>query len=440
MSDSKSDRGATRDLRVTSLKPGIYPQIDVQKKNQNRNTLLEENDNGPPPALRDSLRNTPEIYGTNSPQLPFRGQSNVANTQLPIHTSNKVQPGRDEVQMNRNLREKKIGGVWQLRRKIGNGSFGEIYLAVNIHTGEQVAAKLETTRSKHPQLLYESRLIQHLVGAEGIPRLFFEGHSEEFNANIMIMQLLGPSLEDLFNVCGRKFSLKTILLMADQILKRVEFLHTMSFIHRDIKPDNFLIGLQPDERNIIFMIDFGLAKRYRDPRTFQHVPYKERKNLTGTARYASINAHLGYEQSRRDDLEGVAYVLFYFLHDGSLPWQGIKADSKQDKYKRIMECKLGTSIDALCRGHHSAFSQYLTYCRSLRFDDRPDYEYLRKLFRMVMREKGYESDGVFDWSPIIDKKGIECCYGSSLTEIKDTPNVERQKKPIYSGVQKDRSR
>lgn len=167
-------------------------------------------------------------------------------------------------------------------------------------------------------------------------------------------------------------------------------------IHRDIKPDNFLMGFGQFSR-YVFMIDFGLAKRYRSPRSGRHIPYREDKSLTGTARYASINAHLGIEQSRRDDLESLGFVLMYFLR-GTLPWQGLKAKTKKEKYDKITEKKISTSIDSLCRGYPEEFATYMNYCRSLRFDDKPDYNYLRRLFRSLFRKNGFRFDYVYDWT------------------------------------------
>ena len=185
-------------------------------------------------------------------------------------------------------------------------------------------------------------------------------------------------------------------MLADQLLGRLEYVHTKSFIHRDVKPDNFLIGLGK-RQSVIHIIDFGLAKKYRDPRSHQHIPYRENKNLTGTARYASINTHIGIEQSRRDDLESLGYVLMYFIR-GSLPCQGLKANTKKQKYERIMDRKMSTSTEQLCKGYATEFRSYFEYCRSLRFEDRPDYAYLKRLFKELFYRKGFQYDNMFDWT------------------------------------------
>ncbi|XP_009800529.1 uncharacterized protein LOC107807697 [Nicotiana tabacum] len=287
-----------------------------------------------------------------------------------------------------------VGGKFKLGRKIGSGSFGELYLGVNIQNGEEVAIKLESVKTKHPQLHYESKIYMLLSGGTGIPNLKWFGVEGEYN--VMVIDLLGPSLEDLFNYCNRKLSLKTVLMLADQLINRVEYMHSRGFLHRDIKPDNFLMGLGR-KANQVYAIDFGLAKKYRDLQTHKHIPYRENKNLTGTARYASVNTHLGVEQSRRDDLESLGYVLMYFLR-GSLPWQGLKAGTKKQKYDKISEKKMLTPIEVLCKSYPSEFISYFHYCRSLRFEDKPDYSYLKRLFRDLFIREGYQFDYVFDWT------------------------------------------
>ncbi|KAK9501498.1 hypothetical protein O3M35_012213 [Rhynocoris fuscipes] len=295
-----------------------------------------------------------------------------------------------------------VAGRYRLVRKIGSGSFGDIYLGINVSNGEEVAVKLEPTRARHPQLLYESKLYKVLQGGIGIPHIRWYGQEKEFN--VLVLDLLGPSLEDLFNFCSRRFTIKTVLMLADQMIGRIEYMHSRSFIHRDIKPDNFLMGIGR-HCNKLFLIDFGLAKKFRDNRTRTHITYREDKNLTGTARYASINAHLGIEQSRRDDMESLGYVMMYF-NRGSLPWQGLKAATKKQKYEKISEKKMSTPVEVLCKGFPAEFAMYLNYCRGLRFEEGPDYMYLRQLFRILFRTLNHQYDYTFDWTMLKQKAAL----------------------------------
>lgn len=295
--------------------------------------------------------------------------------------------------------ELRVGGQFRLGRKIGSGSFGDIYIGINVSTGDEVAIKLESIKCRHPQLLYEAKLYKNFAGGAGIPKVHWYGVEGDYN--VMVIDLLGPSLEDLFSFCSRKFSLKTVLMLADQMINRVEYVHAKNIIHRDIKPDNFLIGLGRNSSQV-HIIDFGLAKKYRDSKTQQHIAYREGKALTGTARYVSVNTHLGIEQSRRDDLESIGYVLMYF-NRGSLPWQGLKANAKRAKYEKIMEKKMSTPIEVLCKHFPNEFVTYLNYCRSLRFEDRPDYTYLRRLLKDLLFRENYQYDFVFDWTMLNDQ-------------------------------------
>jgi len=290
--------------------------------------------------------------------------------------------------------ELRVGGKFRLGRKIGSGSFGDVYLGMNVQNGEEVAIKLESCKSRCPQLLYECKLHSVLAGGVGVPDVHWSGVEGDYS--VMVMDLLGPSLQDLFAYCDYKFNVKTVLMLADQMISRIEFMHAKSLIHRDIKPDNFTIGLGR-KANQVHVIDFGLAKRFRDHQTQLHIPKKEDKRLVGTARFASTNTHLGIEQSRRDDLESIGYVLIYFLR-GRLPWQGVEARGRKEKNQKIKDIKLQTPVEKLCTGVPNEFATYLTYCQSLGFEERPDYAYLRRLLKDLFIREAYANDFVFEWT------------------------------------------
>ena len=316
-----------------------------------------------------------------------------------------------------NKKEKKIyandkfilNGVYRIIKMVGCGAFGEIHLAYDVNMKALRAIKFEMANHKNPQLKHEYSVLEQLnkhdsqpnniVGSDtftGVPKVYYFDRLEH-KYNFMVMEFLGPSLGDLFQLKERNFGMETVLMLTIQILTRIEYIHEKGFLHRDIKPENFVIGLN-DKSNLVYLIDYGLSKRYKDKNSGQHIPYRENKQLVGTVRYASINAHLGIEQSRRDDLEGIGYVLVYF-YLGRLPWQN-KTDKGKPLTQKITEKKLTTPPELLCKKMPREFSYYFHYCKNLKFEDRPDYNSLKGMFAELLSSRmkiNNIKELVYDW-------------------------------------------
>ena len=245
------------------------------------------------------------------------------------------------------------------------------------------------------------------------------------------MELLGKSLEDIFQQQEKKFSIKTVCMIGIQMIDRLEFIHNKNIIHRDIKPDNFVVGLN-NKSHIIYILDFGLSKKYRSSRTHQHIKFTINRKLTGTARYASINALKGSEQSRRDDLEAIGYVLMYFLR-GSLPWQGLHVHKGEDRYKKILAKKSSTTAKELCKGFPQEFAEYIEYTRKLEFEADPDYIYLRNLLVSALEKQNTKFDFWYDWVKekpnIVDQIAVERYINNNTNislEIKGDDKKEKE--------------
>ena len=298
-----------------------------------------------------------------------------------------------------------IFGKYKLTKIIGSGSFGFVYKGINIIDKKGVAVKVEKKDMGFNLLEKESYYLYNLKGI-GVPEVVSYGFSGKYN--ILVQTLLGESLGKIFYKNNYHFPLKDICMFSIQILDRIEYVHSKYIIHRDIKPENFLIG-NPD-KYMIYIIDFGLSKKYKSSRTNKHVQFRLTKKFTGTARYASLNSIRGSEQSRRDDLEAIGYMLLYFFNGGKLPWQGVSCKQKAEKYVKIYTMKKNLNLDEFCKNMPREIIYFMNYARGLEFEQKPDYNYLRSLFENVLKENRTINDLHFSW--IQDLSILKNCENS----------------------------
>lgn len=383
-----------------------------------------------------------------------------------------------------------IGNRFSIKKQIGSGSFGEIFQGIDLQTNQNIAIKLEKVHSssdknshQHSRQLLkdEAEIYKILDGMVGVPRPIAYGAQSHYN--ILVIDLLDKSLEDLLKKCKGRFSLKTVLMLADQMLLCIEGMHRNYLVHRDLKPENFMMGFGPcfnhkqvhetentinDENlhlasnssvhfeffhkssnqenfqnlhflfsqahstkqnlslcksNSVHIIDFGLSKYYYDVKQGSHIPLVEHPNMTGTARYASVSALHGMEQSRRDDLESLGYILIYFLK-GKLPWQGLPGKNRKEKINNILSVKAGISVEDLCDEVPYEFADYLSRVKKLHFTEEPNYSQYREMFRELFIREGYVYDYKYDWldeSPIDEEKRFR--FSLSNNNRYNTPNI-----------------
>ena len=283
-------------------------------------------------------------------------------------------------------------------KHLAKGAFSEIYLGINKLTKEKVAIKIEERNKIDKYLETECFYLFSLKG-HGIPKVISFGHNKDYD--ILVMPLLGKSLHEIQMSKNYNFEFKDICLLAIQIIERIQWVHSQKIIHRDIKPDNFLIGL--NDPNIIYLIDFGLSKKYRSSTTGNHIKYTKIKNFIGSLRYASYNALKLREQSRRDDLESIGYMLIYLIK-GRLPWDNIRVENKRSSYFKLSLYKKNIAPEILCSNLPGEFCEYIRYVKNLNFEDDPDYNYLKSLFQIMLKKQGIiENKIFFSW---INEKNI----------------------------------
>lgn len=284
-----------------------------------------------------------------------------------------------------------VGRQFRIVESIASGGFGSIYKGEDIKTHEPVAIKTESKKFEDSVLESEAKIYKMIKGMHGFPELKFYGN--EGSMNILVIDLLGKSINTIFKEHERKFSLKTVCMIAEQVLNRLQSLHEKGIVHGDIKPDNFVIGTGKNSGEI-FLVDFGLSRMYIDAETTELLDFSKVKKFVGTAKYASLSVHRNVARTRRDDLESLGYTLVYLMK-GCLPWEHCTGD---DKVQKIFEIKGNTSVAKLCVGLPDEFDEYMEIVRGLEFYEDPDYELLRNLFRNLMQENELVNDRKFDWN------------------------------------------
>ena len=275
---------------------------------------------------------------------------------------------------------------YKIKEEIGSGSFGRVYKLQHISKNKTFALKIDIRLKGN--VLNEAKILADLHGGIGITKLYKHGSTDHYS--YMIIELLECTLGNLLQKSAGKFNLTTVISIMLQLIARIEFVHSKGYLHRDLKPQQILIGKNP---RILYLTDFGLARRFEV--NHYHVSYHSSCARVGNSTFSSLNNHSGGRQSRRDDLESLAYLAVY-LFRGSLPWQLGKRLSTNAKWQNAFEMKTNMTVEEICNNCPIEFGIFLKYCRSLKFEEKPDYGYISQLFSKV-REQYSLKEMYFQW-------------------------------------------
>jgi len=313
---------------------------------------------------------------------------------------------------------KLIFGKYKINKKIGIGAQSIIFSGININNKELVALKFQKKSFFINENIEKEAYYLFQLKGFGVPKIISFGHFGEYN--VLIEELLGESLEELFEKNKKKekvIILKDMLMAGIQLIDRIEYIHSNNIVHLDIKPSNFVVGYK--DPSLIYIIDFGLSKKYKSSRTGKHVIFSKRKYFHGNIEFSSVNNMKGIVSSRRDDLESIGYMLIY-LYENKLPWEEIEALNTIEMARKVFYIKKQISMNTLCKNLPKEMTEFMVYIKSLKFDEKPNYNYLKNLLEIMLKKINNVNDLKFSW--------IKEDSNRRITPIK---NIKKRKSSPY---------
>ena len=343
-----------------------------------------------------------------------------------------------ETKIYNTFKSRLIFGKYSIKFLISKSTFSEVYFGTNVLNGKNYALKIGTNEKDNYVLKNESYILINLKGP-GIPSVISYGISGKYN--ILVENLLGKSIKNIWLEKNKKFNLKDTCIFAIQAISLLEYVHSKNYLHRDIKPANFLVG-NPDNSQI-YLIDFGNASKFRSSRTGKHIKKIKSSSVYGSLIFLSLNAFKGIIQTRKDDLESLGLVIIY-LYKGLLPWSEIRSTNIYQSWDKVETIRNIVSNDYICRGMPQEMNIYMNYINNLKYDECPNYEYLRQLFLNILKNIGDANEQLFSW---VDKRRKQSSKKSTSKSkkrkvkiiIHDLLKKNAIKENLYRNLKKEQS-